>query len=244
MRNPWKQTVWGAVYSAQSLAPPYQEMLGLIRNYIARTIPKGTWLDLGAGSGPITELLLSLGLHVIATDLSPEALVCAKRRVSSDPNATYVVQDVSEPLPFADDSFDGVTAGLVIQYAESGTDNKWTLDGYKRALREVYRVLKPGGYFVWSVNVPDPDFRKIFLLSWRQIFLTWKMPLILSAGIALVKQSSWLKECARNGRFHYLPIAEVCQLTCEAGFADIEHQITYADQAWVVSCKKQGPSGC
>jgi len=55
------------------------------------------------------------------------------------------------------EQFDGVVSGLALQYAESYSEQTgWTDSAYDRVLAEVYRLLKPGGTFVFSVNVPNP----------------------------------------------------------------------------------------
>ena len=58
-------------------------------------------------------------------------------------------------------------SGLALQYAESYSValRRWTTDAYDRLLIEVYRVLRPGGHFVFSVNVPEPAWAKVAFCS-------------------------------------------------------------------------------
>jgi ubiquinone/menaquinone biosynthesis C-methylase UbiE len=97
-------------------------------------------LDLGCGTG---DLLCTLGTllgeeaHCMGVDLSREMLAVAQDKIADCPH-TYVVQtDVTQPLPFADDTFDLVACVNLLQEVSAPT----------LVLDEVYRILKPGGSF-------------------------------------------------------------------------------------------------
>lgn len=236
----WEQPIVGAAYSLQPLAPPYQEMESVVRGLIGVT--SGHWLDIGCGSGRTTQVILEAGAgHVTAMDISRSALAYAERRLRSagqQSRVSFETGNVSEALRYPDESFDGVFAGLVMQYAESkSADGAWTLDGYCRALAEAKRVLKPNAPFVWTVNVPDPDFSLIVKRSWRQIFLTWRVFGRIPVALFLRWQSNHLKEEATKGRFHYLPIEQVRELAMGAGFTAFRSTLTYAGQAWAIHCR-------
>lgn len=106
-----------------------------------RTLPKGRVLDLGCGLGQYTEMWHALGFSVTSADISSDALAQLKERL---PCADTVRLDMSQPLPFPDGGFDVVFASLSIHYfPEVQTD---------ALLSEICRILKPGGYFIGSVN--------------------------------------------------------------------------------------------
>jgi len=90
--------------------------------------PQARALDVAAGTGAITRLLESKGARVVAFDQSIEMLGVAQRRGAT------VVLGTAEHLPFPDASFDGVTFGYLLRYVDPGV-----------ALRELVRVLRPGG---------------------------------------------------------------------------------------------------
>jgi hypothetical protein len=48
----------------------------------------------------------------------------------------------------------------------------------------------------------------------------------------------WLKREARRGRFHYLELNVVLEKLRQAGFANIEHRLSYAGQAYLLRCRK------
>lgn len=88
-------------------------------------LPSGRVLDLGAGTGAANP---DLGdREIVALDPAPQML-------SLNPEAMRVVAS-GEHLPFADDSFDGVFSAYVFRNLTSVPDT----------LREIHRVLKPGG---------------------------------------------------------------------------------------------------
>ena len=99
-------------------------------------------LDAGCGSGPLTEALQARGAVVSGFDASPAMVELARDRLGAD--ADLRVADLSEPLPYADDTFDDVVVSLVLHY----------LKDWSGPLAELRRVLKPGGRLLLSVNHP------------------------------------------------------------------------------------------
>ena len=89
-------------------------------------------LEVGCGTGYFTRELARLGSEVIAIDVSPELLEIATANCSM-PNVRYEIQDASA-LSYSDAMFDSVVGSSVLHHLE-----------IKEALREIYRVLKPGG---------------------------------------------------------------------------------------------------
>jgi SAM-dependent methyltransferase len=100
-------------------------------------------LDLASGTGEpaltLAELAGSEG-HVTATDLGPGMLATAEEnaRQAGLNNMTFLQAD-AHALPFPDQSFDRVTCRFGVMYFA---------DSFQ-ALREIYRVLKPGGRVVF-----------------------------------------------------------------------------------------------
>jgi ubiquinone/menaquinone biosynthesis C-methylase UbiE len=104
-------------------------------------------LDVASGSGEpaisIATLLKGSG-RVVATDVSLEPLKLAEQRAQQHGlmNIEFQRADVHE-LPFADATFDRVTCRLGVMFFSDVT----------RALREIRRVLKPGGrasFLAWG----------------------------------------------------------------------------------------------
>ena len=90
--------------------------------------------DLGCGTGQMTAALAPFVQHVIAIDGSAAMLQAAKKRLHGFSNVELRRGDL-EALPIDDQRLDAATLTLVLHH----------LPEPERALREVSRVLKPGG---------------------------------------------------------------------------------------------------
>lgn len=102
-------------------------------------------LDAGCGPGLYSEALLARGADVVALDASPAMVELARRRLG--PAVRVVHADLAEPLPFAASEFDLIVCALVIHH----------LDDREQCLRELFRVLRPGGHVVVSTQHPTTD---------------------------------------------------------------------------------------
>lgn len=96
-----------------------------------------TVLDLGAGTGKLTEALVALDREVIAVDPVEEMLEELEVRVPGVPR----ILGVAEEIPIADESVDAVVAGQAWHWFQA-----------ERAIPEIARVLRPGGTLglVWN----------------------------------------------------------------------------------------------
>lgn len=93
-------------------------------------------LELGCGTGSMwAGVVLPHDCHVTLTDLS-EGMLAAARQNTGHLTADYAVCDAMA-LPYADASFDVVIANMMLYHVPD----------IPRALREIRRVLKPGGRF-------------------------------------------------------------------------------------------------
>jgi ubiquinone/menaquinone biosynthesis C-methylase UbiE len=106
--------------------------------------PKGAcWLDVGCGTGAFTQLLLDscAPASVAAVDFSASQIDYARQRLPAG-SVDFRVAD-AQALPFPDNTFDTIASGLVLNFIPDGA----------RALSEMRRVCRPGGYvagYVWD----------------------------------------------------------------------------------------------
>jgi demethylmenaquinone methyltransferase/2-methoxy-6-polyprenyl-1,4-benzoquinol methylase len=92
-------------------------------------------LDLCCGSGQATKFLVRSSQDVTGLDVSPVSLQRAQRNV---PQAKYV-EALAEEMPFPDAQFDLVHTSVAMHEMKPSI--------LRQILKEVYRVLKPGGVF-------------------------------------------------------------------------------------------------
>ena len=100
-------------------------------------------LEVACGTGIATEHLwraLPANTEIVATDLNPGMLACARARRGELPNVSYREADATS-LPFPDESFDLVACQFGIMFFPDKA----------RGLREIARVLKDGGRLVFNV---------------------------------------------------------------------------------------------
>jgi len=93
-----------------------------------------TILDLAAGTGSSSAALARSGAKVIAADFSAGMIEIGRRK---HPKLEFVEADGTD-LPFGDNTFDAVTISFGLR----------NIVDPKRALSEMFRVLKPGGRLV------------------------------------------------------------------------------------------------
>lgn len=248
--NHWPDNACARAFWGQKELPSYRRLL---RDTVAWIDPQAgqRWLDLGCGGGQLTRAIWDKSGGAVAEIV---ALDCA----AANEGALRGIGDSVQPAPAsgqlrflhadfshglascADASFDGVVSGLAIQYAESFAPLRgcWTTDAYDRLLLDVCRVLRPGGTFVFSVNLPEPSWGKIALHGVYGFFLSWNPFRYLLNAWRMWRYGRWLKQQARQGRFHYLPIEVVRSKLVAAGLGDVEHRLSFAGQAYVIRCRR------
>ena len=98
-------------------------------------------LDLGCGTGRNANYLAQLGNTVMGIDISKTAIALAKNRAGEmkiDSQTNYIVGDIGADYPFPDEYFD-----LILDITSSNSLNDKERNNY---IKEIYRVLKKGGY--------------------------------------------------------------------------------------------------
>ncbi|MCR9156194.1 MAG: bifunctional 2-polyprenyl-6-hydroxyphenol methylase/3-demethylubiquinol 3-O-methyltransferase UbiG [Rhodobacteraceae bacterium] len=103
-------------------------------------------LDLGCAGGFMAEALDNRGARVTGIDPAKEAVAAARAHAQSEGKAIRYDVGVGEALPYADASFDAVVCVDVLEHVQSLT----------RVISEVFRVLSPGGYFLFDTINRNP----------------------------------------------------------------------------------------
>jgi SAM-dependent methyltransferase len=95
-------------------------------------------LDVGCGDGVLATRLAQDGAAVTGLDASAAMITAARRRADAAGVGIDLVEGDAETLPFASGRFDRVVSVATL----------WFADDPHRPIREMVRVLKPGGRLV------------------------------------------------------------------------------------------------
>ena len=125
----------------------------------------GRMLDLATGTGDIAAIIRRSHPEamVIGTDFSRNMLAEAKRRFP-DAAISWQACDANH-LPFADDAFESVTFGYLLR----------NVDDVSAVLKEVRRVLRPGGRVVCLDTTPPA---RNLLYPFVRFYLRFGIPLL------------------------------------------------------------------
>jgi SAM-dependent methyltransferase len=157
--------------------------LSLLGDVAGRTV-----LDVACGPGLYAEELAARGADVIGFDQSPRMAELSRERV---PAGRFRVHDLADPLDWLPDaSVDLVLFALALDYVDDRT----------RALRELRRVLRPGGALVLSRMHPTGD----WLRHGGNYFDVRLVDEVWSRG--------W------RVRYWLVPLEQTCEELHEAGF--------------------------
>lgn len=120
---------------------------------VAATEPLSV-LEIAAGTGILTRMMrdaVARATQITATDLNPPMLEVARRKFVHTDNVTFQQADATA-LPFEDAAFDVVACQFGVMF----------FPDKDRSYREVYRVLVPGGRYlfnVWDSFASNPNAR-------------------------------------------------------------------------------------
>jgi ubiquinone/menaquinone biosynthesis C-methylase UbiE len=247
--NYWPDVRCAKAFWGQHDLPPYRQLLADTVEW-ANPGPGERWLDLGCGGGAITRALWErtggtvaeiVGLDCAAANATAYDRLRDTLTPPPGDRVRFVCHDFSAGLAeLADGSFDRAVSGLSISYAEffDPAAGRWTTAAYDRVLTEVFRVLRPGGRFVFSVNVPNPSWARVGRFSLGAAFRSERPLRYLKRAWRMMWYGRWLKREARAGRFHYLPAGTVTDKLARAGFVQVAHRLSYCDQAYIFRALK------
>ncbi|HEX6789127.1 MAG TPA: class I SAM-dependent methyltransferase [Gaiellaceae bacterium] len=168
--------------------------------------PGRTVLDLAAGTGKLTRLLVPTGAAVLAVEPVREMRAELERRV----RGVAVLGGTAERIPLADRYVDAVAVGQAFHWFDADA-----------ALREIHRVLKPDGglALIWNAR----DERDALQAALSEIIDP------LEGDTPRRKQRSWKTLLAESGLFDHTErlLFEHAQLLDEQGVVDRVTSISF-----------------
>lgn len=130
-----------------------------VERVVALGAKTGHFLDVGTGPAQIPILLAQRcpDIHLTAIDLSEEMLKIAKRHVAAAELAERITLEHvdAKTLPYPDNTFDGLISNSIVHHIHDSL----------RALKEMSRVVKPGGLVLIRdlVRPETPEAAQVFV---------------------------------------------------------------------------------
>ncbi len=142
-------------------------------------------LDIGCGSGDLLAMaaVQEPGAILVGLDPNEDALELASHKIPGTIHAAELYQGVAETLPFEDESFDIVCATRLFARLDARTRAS--------ALRECWRVLRPGGRLLVADWAQEPSgLEALVTYPWRLLrdtFLSDSGTPTISEAIAIAR---------------------------------------------------------
>ncbi|MEM8530186.1 MAG: class I SAM-dependent methyltransferase [Chloroflexota bacterium] len=125
----------------------YSFVLDVLLNHLQ---PGNRYLDAGCGVTPLAHTIAMRGIQVDACD-GDERQITELQRLRPEriygSNVRYLTQDLTK-LTYQSETFDAISCVSVLEHIPSPLDQE--------AIKELLRVLKPGGVLVVSVDFTPP----------------------------------------------------------------------------------------
>ena len=183
-----------------------------------------TAVDLACGTGSVSVLLAKHGLSVTGVDLSEDMLSVASAKTAEMDNAPlFVCQDLAQlQLPRGVDL--AVCALDSLDYITDPED-------CKRAIHRVYKVLNPGGCFIFDVNTPEKLRAmdgQVFLDEDDDVYCIWRGEFdhqtnICTYGMDLFQRrgNTWQRSWEEHSEYAY-SAQQLVGYMKKAGFTSVE----------------------
>jgi 2-polyprenyl-3-methyl-5-hydroxy-6-metoxy-1,4-benzoquinol methylase len=185
-------------------------------------------LELGCGTGRISQALASSGCHVTGLDFSRQMLAHAQRHKTSAP--FYVCMDMTR-MAFTL-QFDHI---LIPYNTLNLLSNEYAI---RSCLRQAHDLLQPGGTLLVQLYIPD---QQLIELNGCKLFQFQVFPLTIPQGNLIKETLRWFlpekNEIILEERYRYRPMAE------GSVKEDLSHRLSLAGfprQQWLDLLQKNG----
>ena len=188
-----------------------------------------TAVDLACGTGSVALLLAQRGLRVTGVDMSEEMLCEASQKAQEQDNQPMFVCQKLQQLRLPRGVDLAVCALDSLDYITDPAD-------CKEAIRRIYKVLNPGGCFIFDVNTPEKLRAmdgQIFLDEDDDVYCVWRGEFdeetnICSYGMDLFQRDGdcWYRSFEEHKEYAYSE-SQLRGYLKAAGFASIA---VYADR--------------
>ena len=188
-----------------------------------------TAVDLACGTGSVALLLARKGLQVVGVDLSADMLCQANQKA----------QERNADVQFVCQSLQELHLGRGVDLAVCALDSLDYItdpEDCQEAIRRVYRVLNPGGCFIFDVNTPEKLRAmdgQVFLDEDDDVYCVWRGEFeeetnVCSYAMDLFQRQGdiWVRSFEEHREYAY-SAEQLKEYLRQAGFTRIE---VYADR--------------
>jgi demethylmenaquinone methyltransferase/2-methoxy-6-polyprenyl-1,4-benzoquinol methylase len=171
--------------------------------------PSTRVLDVATGTGDLALAIQQSGVpKVVGLDFSEKMIATARKKARRHPLGVDFLVGDGMNLPFADASFDACTISFGLR----------NMEDYTAAIREMTRILRPGGRFVCLEMTP---FRRPILGPLFRVYFERVVPVVGGLLSGDLHAYTYLPRSVRA----FPPadgLAEICRI---AGLADVRYQL-------------------
>ncbi len=203
----------------------YRATVDFYRQILAREgVSPRSAVDLACGTGSVTAILAEMGIPTVGVDLSEEMLTVAQQKTMNlTPRPYFSCQPLQKlRLPR------GVDLAVC---ALDSLDYITEVEACREAIARVYRVLNPGGVFIFDVNTPEKLRAmdgQVFLDEDDDVYCVWRGEFdeqtnICSYGMDLFQRRGklWQRSFEEHREYAYSE-AQLREFLKQAGFSRIE----------------------
>jgi len=234
---------YSEIYVNLEKAKPYSNLSKSIENMLEPKIDE-KWLDVGCGPLRVSELIYRKSngkvssieaVDIILKPAQDKLAKLAEQGIHLPVNTKYA--SITDSLPYADNSFNGIGANLILPYVIDflGQTGRTALEG---VLREMFRILMPGGHIVWSTPKHNVQFAWVFLASVPDMlnlyeYIAHKDVTRILQGTRILKHALAIQNKGTKGIYTFLPRNELESLLQKIGFVNLAWEKTFTQQVWV-----------
>jgi len=242
-------------YMIISKVPDYKDYLTLINNHLGEIRKNEIVLDAGCGPGHFGSWLTAniinnvrngehksiqqfLPINYFALDYAEKVLESAEKSHSKIIskfhreypnlqrliNCIYILADLNYPLDFNSDYFDKICCSLVISYVEAPIFT----------IKELFRILKPGGRMVVTSLKPYPDLSQLY----RNFLKHTKNEKEVEEARKLLSSAGKIKQKESGGYYQFFSSEELSAIMAKAGANNIKIYRSFGNQANIAVASK------
>lgn len=233
----WQE--YSRIYYYLEESRPYYNLARSIEEFIEPN--KGDiWLDVGCGPAKMSQIIWKKSKEKVKKIIGIDVVLKPARETLSMIGKNIPLElkyaNLSGRLPFSDNFFDGIVANICLSYIID-FEGKRGRGALEAVLREMYRVLKPGGHMVWSTPKHNVHFQWNFVHSIPDMLNIKKQiahrAIGLSVGIRILHYALEIQRKGKEGIYTFLPRNELEKLLLKIGFTNPIWKKTFTHQVWV-----------